>query len=116
MAQTRVFVPQDAVEAWLTEGRAEFAQDMLTLDGHVFRVSAAVRFVAEVTGGADAARLVGRVKSRQQLVALSAEHTAQCVVLGDNAYDVIEGYLLSPQLAAVTSDLLPLLQKLFVAS
>lgn len=116
MPQTRVFVPQDAVESWLSEGRAEFTQDMLTLDGHGFRVSAAVRFVAEVTGGVDSARLVGRVKSREQLVALSAEHTAQSVVLGDNAYDVIEGYLLSPQLAAVTSNLLPLLQKLFGTS
>lgn len=116
MSQTRVFVPQDAVESWLTEGRAELTQDVLTLDGYVFRVSAAVRFVAEVTGGADSARLVGRVKTREQLVSMSAEHTAQSVVLGDNAYDVIEGYVLSPQAATLGTDPMPVLQKLFASS
>jgi hypothetical protein len=113
MAQARVFVPQDAVEGWLSEGRADLSQDLLTLDGRRFQVSGAVRFVAEVSGAPDEARLVGRVKSREQLLALSAEHSGQSVVLGDNAYDVVEGYLLAPEGATAGSDLMPGLQKLF---
>jgi hypothetical protein len=109
MPQTRVFVPQEAVEGWLTEGRADLTQDTFILDGHAFLVSGAVRFLAEVSGAADSAQLVGRVKSREQLEALSAEHSGESVVLGDNAYEVREGYLLSAQSELPVS----LLQKLF---
>ncbi|MDB4972381.1 MAG: hypothetical protein JWN48_722 [Myxococcaceae bacterium] len=113
MPQARVFVPQDAVESWLSEGRADLTHDTLTFDGQLFRVAGAVRFLSEVSGSPDAARLVGRIKSREQLEALSAEHSGASVVLGDNAYEVAEGYLLSLQRPMSASESILLLQKLF---
>ena len=113
MVQTRVFVPQEAVESWIGEGRARLTQDSLTLEGHAFTVASAVRFLAEVTGSPDQADLVGRVKSREQLEALAAEHSGESVLLGDNAYQVSEGYLLGMQHAPLVGDPVQLLQKLF---
>ncbi|MEY4513388.1 MAG: hypothetical protein RLZZ450_5510 [Pseudomonadota bacterium] len=112
MPQARVFVPQDAVESWLTDGRADLTRDTLTFEGVAFRVSGAVRFLAEVAGGGDEPRLVGRIKTRDQLLALSAEHSGESVLLGDNAYQVSEGYLLAPE-SADEPDLVSRIHKLF---
>jgi hypothetical protein len=112
MPQARVFVPQDAVESWLTDGRADLTRDTLTFEGVAFRVAGAVRFLAEVAGGGDEPRLVGRVKTRDQLLSLSAEHSGESVLLGDNAYQVTEGYLLSPE-GADGPDLVSRIHKLF---
>lgn len=96
MSEARLFVPQEALESWVSEGRAEFGGESLTFEGQRFHVTNGVRFVAEVAGGRDELGLVGRVKSQEQLSALSAEHAGTSVVLGDDAYQVVEGYLLSP--------------------
>ncbi|MDB4974690.1 MAG: hypothetical protein JWN48_3031 [Myxococcaceae bacterium] len=113
--QTRVFVPQDAVELWLSEGRASLTQDTLTLDGQPFLVSGAVRFLSEVSGAPDEPNLVGRVKSREQLEALEAEHAGDSVVLRDNAYEVAEGYLLALVHETAAAESFALLQTLFAS-
>jgi len=103
MSQARVFVPQEALESWLTSGRAVLAGDTLALDEQRFAVAGAVRVLAEVAGGGDACSLVGRVQTSAQLEALGAEHSGTTVLLGDDAYQVIEGYALCP-LAPMGSD------------
>jgi hypothetical protein len=117
MPHSRVFVPQDAVESWLTDGRADLNQDLLTFDGVAFRVSGAVRFLAEVAGGPDEQRLVGKVKTSEQLALLEAEHAGDSVLLGESAYQVTEGYVLSPEReSAGTPDLVSRLHRLFSRS
>lgn len=110
--QARMFVPQEALERWLTNGRGALEGDTFTLDGFAFEAEPAVRFVAEVAGGPDEHALLGRVKSRTQLAPLGAEHSPEAVVLGDNAYHVIEGFALSPRNEGAR-DLYPELIELF---
>jgi hypothetical protein len=112
MPNARVFVPQEALESWLTEGRALLVRDTLTVEDQLFHVTGAVRFVAEVAGGGDELGLVGRVKSREQLAVLGAEHSGESVLLRDNAYHVVEGYLLSPVVEGKL-DLYPRILSLF---
>jgi len=112
MADARVFVPQEAVESWISEGRAELLGDVLALDGERFTVTGAVRILAEVAGGGDLRELVGRVKTTQQLEALHADHVGASLTLGDDAYEVIEGYTLSP-VAPSAIDPYPQLVRLF---
>ncbi len=50
-------------------------------------------FTVEGTGEPDAAELVGRCKTLEQIEALGGEHYADSVVLNDNAYQVVEGFL-----------------------
>ena len=59
-------------------------------------LTAALHFKGEVAGGPDENKLVGKVKSLEAVAGLSGEHCADSVVLGDNAYDVEEGFIALP--------------------
>ena len=96
MAHARVFIPLSRLEQWLSDGRAQIDGDTLTLGGQQFEMMNAVRFLAEVAEGKDEHGLVGRVKSLAQIERLGAEHTGESVLLGDSAYQVVEGYTLVP--------------------
>jgi hypothetical protein len=104
MSANRVFFPQQALDTWLETGRASLVGDELTIlpEARRFLLTSAVRFVAEVAEGRDPHDLVGKVKDLEQLAAIQGEHSAQSVIIGDNAYDVIEGFL---------GELLPALKK-----
>ena len=93
MPPSRVFIPQEALEAWLSSGTVHMVGETLFVDGQPFALESAVRFVNEVAGGGDAPHLLGHVKTLTQLTALGGEHCADSVVLGDNAYEVVEGFL-----------------------
>ena len=94
MLLARVFVPQEALEAWLS----------LAARAHGRRDAVRRRPVVRA-GGRAAFRDRGRgrrrtstsssasVKTMEQLGELGGEHVSASVVLGDNAYEVIEGFL-----------------------
>jgi hypothetical protein len=94
----RVFVSQETLDHWMSEGRVEVDGETMTLnpERQEFRLTTAVHFLAEVAGGGDEAALVGKVKGLEEIVALGGEHCAASVVLGDNAYEVVEGFLGAP--------------------
>ena len=98
MAANRVFLPQDALDRWLSEGRVEVEGETMTLrpEGQQFRLKTAVRFMSEVASGGDQQKLVGKVKDLEQLVGIGGEHCADSVILGDNAYQVVEGFVGEP--------------------
>jgi hypothetical protein len=102
MTMCRLFLSQVALDQWLGEGRAKIEGEELTdtTTGHKFRLITGVRFVSEVTGAPDTAQLVGKVKDAEQLEALQAELMSGSVVLGDNAYEVQEGFVGTPVVMA----------------
>jgi hypothetical protein len=109
MGVNRVFFPQEALDAWLAEERVSLEGDLLTLleKGQRFKIESAVRVLAEVADGGDAPGLVGKVKTVPQLEALEAEHASGSLVLGDNAYELVEGFVGLPleSVEAAGSDL-----------
>jgi len=96
--RTRVFFPQTALDEWISENRVELKGEELTLmrEGRRYRIIEAVRVMREVTGADDPHELLGRVKTRGFLVELGAELLEGSMILGDNAYDVIQGFVGSP--------------------
>lgn len=102
MTTCRLFLSQEALDVWLGEGRAKIDGEELTdtQTGHKFRLITGVRFVSEVTGSPDTAQLVGKVKDAEQLEALKAELMSGSVILGENAYEVQEGFVGTPVIAA----------------
>lgn len=102
MTTCRLFLSQEALDVWLGEGRAKIDGEELTdtQTGHKFRLITGVRFVSEVTGSPDTAQLVGKVKDAEQLEALKAELMSGSVILGENAYEVQEGFVGTPVVAA----------------
>jgi hypothetical protein len=94
----RVFFPQTALDVWLTDGTVDLRGDELTIagEGRRYRLTEAVRIVNEVTGGTDAHDLLGRVKPKAFLEDKKAEILEGSLLLGDNAYDVVPGWLGEP--------------------
>jgi hypothetical protein len=95
MPTNRAFFSQDWVDRWLAEGRVSLEGDVLALgaDGPSFQLSSAVLFRAEVASGDDALKLCGRVKTLAAVRELSGEHAPGSVVIGENAYEVLDGFI-----------------------
>jgi hypothetical protein len=100
--QNRVFFPQTALDVWLTDGAVDLTGDELTIlseglaEGRRYRLIEAVRIVNEVTGTEDGNALLGKVKSKELLAEKKAELLESSLLLGDNAYDVVPGWLGEP--------------------
>ena len=95
MATNRAFFSQDLVGRWLAMGRITLEGDVLTCvpAGPAFHLSTALLFVNEVASGHDAQGLCGKVKTLAAVEELSGEHAPGSVVLGDHAYEVVDGFL-----------------------
>ena len=96
--RNRVFFPQTALDEWLGENRADIKGEELTLrsEGRRYRIIEAVRVIREVTGADDPHELLGRVKTRAFLSELGAELLESSMIMGDNAYDVVQGFIGAP--------------------
>jgi hypothetical protein len=98
MPQNRVFIPQEALDVWLSDDRVSIDNDLLTLkpEGQQFRLQTAVRFLSEVAGGGDALSLVGKVKDLGQITAIGGDYSSGSVVIDPDAYEVLEGFVGAP--------------------
>lgn len=98
MAPNRVFFPQRALDLWLLEAKIDFSGRELVIkaENRQYQVVEAVRILQEVSGTVDLFDLVGRVKSVNYLTELGAEILETSMILGDNAYEVVPGFLGSP--------------------
>jgi len=96
--KNRVFFPQAALDAWIAEDRVDLRNDELTIksEKRKYRIIEAVRIMSEVTGSPDENELVGKVKSHAFLTELGAEIVEGSVILGDNAYDAVQGFVGAP--------------------
>lgn len=96
--QNRIFFPQDALDRWLASGDIEVSGNELTIvaEARRYRIAEGARIVREVTGSPDQNDLVGKVKSKRFLEELGAELLETSMIIGDNGYDVLPGWLGSP--------------------
>ena len=95
MAPNRAFFPQRALDAWLAEAKIDFTGRDLVLRAaqRRYQVVEAARVIQEVSGQEDIYDLVGRVKSVIFLTELGAEILESSMLLGDNAYEVVTGFM-----------------------
>jgi hypothetical protein len=96
--RNRIFFPQEALDVWMADDRVDFSSEELTLkpENRKYRVVEAVRVLREVTDGSDPNELIGKVKSRAFLAELGAEVLEGSMIIGDNAYDVVQGFAGAP--------------------
>ncbi|MRG97205.1 hypothetical protein [Polyangium spumosum] len=96
--KNRVFFPQVALDEWLGEDRVDLRNDELTIksEGRKYRIIEAIRVLSEVSGSPDSHELLGKVKSKAFLAELGAEILETSMILGDNAYDVVPGFVGAP--------------------
>lgn len=92
---TKLFLPQAQLEEWALADKADLREGKLVVmaeGGASFPVTPAVHFV-QLVSGEDSQGLVARVKTEEQLARLGAEQMADSVLVGDNAYEVVPGYV-----------------------
>lgn len=96
--RNRIFFPQAALDEWISLDRVDLRGEELTIkaEGRKYRIVEAVRVLREVSGSSDDNELVGRVKSRAFLGELGAEIFEGSMLIGDNAYDVVPGFVGAP--------------------
>jgi len=94
----RIFFAQASLDVWLADGAVDLTGTELTIvaEGRRYRLAEAARVVKEVTGSPDPHELMGRVKSTHYLEELGAELMEGSMILGDNAYDVVPGFMATP--------------------
>ena len=94
----RVFFPQAALDQWLVDDAIDLDGSELNIraEARRYRLAEAVHISSEVSGSPDPHDLVGRVKSRSFLTELGAELLETSMLLGDNAYEVVPGWLGAP--------------------
>jgi hypothetical protein len=90
----RLFVSQELLDQWSVEGKIELSGNLLKIqsEDRTFALTPGVRFLRLAAGG-DGQRLVGKVKSEDQLTAMGGELYMSSVLLGEDAYDVQGGFL-----------------------
>ena len=89
-----LFVPQSVLDKWSEQGRIEVNGNVLTILGEQksFALTPAVRFL-KMEAGEDNAGLLAKVKTTDALKQMGAEHYMESVILGENAYQVQQGFL-----------------------
>jgi hypothetical protein len=93
--QNRVFFPQSALDQWMLDGTVDLEGLRLTIlaEARHYTLAEAVRVVAEVSGTDDVHELVGRVKAKPFLEELGSEIVENSMIIGDNAYDIVPGWV-----------------------
>lgn len=91
----RLFISQERLDHWSSEGKATLAGDVMTLPalGRSFRLHTAYHMIRLSTEGDDTHGLLGKVKTEAQLTALGAELLGSSIVLDEMAYDCEPGFL-----------------------
>ena len=90
-----VFITQKVLTDWADAGKVELNDTTLLLvqENRTVDLHPAVRFFCVVGGEADPHGLLGKVKTREQLKEMGAEHYMDSVIHGDVAYQVVEGFM-----------------------
>lgn len=102
MRPNRVFFPQQLLDAWIADDRVDITGTALLLrdEGRRYDIAEAVHVLRDAAGGGDTNALLGKVKTREQLQDIGAEVFEGSMILGDDAYDVMPGFIGTPVGAA----------------
>lgn len=97
----KLFLPHQTLEDWSVSEKADLQDGklLITEGKTTYPVAAAVHFL-KLVSGEDSQGLLGRVKTSAQLSELKAEHYADSCIVGEAAYEVVEGYVTEVQTAA----------------
>jgi hypothetical protein len=95
---TKVFLPQDLVDSWVTADKVELTGETMTFRSRGLTLRLVPGFYFDrVSGGSDDGhQLLGRAKSRAAISALGAEVYMNSVLLGETAYEVEAGFIAKP--------------------
>lgn len=89
-----LFISQETLTAWVEQDKVSLENNRITIkaDGRKLDLAEAVRFV-KVESGEDQAKLIGKVKTAEQLRQMGVERCGESVIVGDVVYAIQEGFM-----------------------
>ncbi len=95
-----IFISQEQMEKYISEGVADISNNniVLRLDKtYIGNLEDAVYFLRNVVNPSDSRDLIGRVLTKDEVKSLNADIMKNSVIIGDDAYDVEEGFMVFEQ-------------------
>jgi hypothetical protein len=92
----KIFIPQEKLEAWVNEGKISMADNVITtLAGNrvSYTLIPAFKFVRLTSGDTDSEKLIGLVKTKDDIKHLKPDIFMDSIIIGDKAYEVEMGYI-----------------------
>lgn len=97
MPGAKIFILPEELERWMDEANASIKDDCITLpdlpDSYV--LSPVVHVTRLVAGDEDAAELEGKILPVSSLEMEGLEYFQNSLIAGDNAYEAVEGFMIS---------------------
>lgn len=92
----KIFLPQEKLEAWVKDGRVSFSDNVITtLTGNrlKYKLVPAYKFIKLTSGDVDEPKLLGSVKTKDDIKHLKPDIFLDSIIIGDIAYEVEMGYI-----------------------
>ena len=92
----KIFLPQQKLEDWVNSGKITFSNNIITtLSGNKisYKLIPAYKFLKLTSGDNDEPKLLGLVKSQNDLKHLKPDIFLDSIIIGDLAYEVETGYI-----------------------
>lgn len=92
----RLFVAQSALDRWIDAGGISLDADVMRLSAApsvAFFVNPAVYFVSIDGGTQDPFDIIGACKTSHELAQMGADHYETSVLIGENSYTVVPGFV-----------------------
>ena len=92
----KIFLPQEKLEAWVKDGKISFSDNVITtLTGNrvKYKLVPAYKFIKLTSGEVDEPKLLGSVKTKDDIKHLKPDIFLDSIIIGDIAYEVEMGYI-----------------------
>jgi hypothetical protein len=92
----KIFIPQQKLEDWVNGGKITFSDNVITtLTGNKlkYKLVPAYKFLKLTSGNKDELKLLGLIKSQDDLKHLKPDIFLDSIIIGDLAYEVETGYI-----------------------
>ncbi len=96
MTKKKIFIPQEKLEIWVHEGKISMTNNVITtLTGKKvsYKLIPAFKFLRLTSGNSDTERLIGTVKTKDDIKHLKPDIFMDSIIIGDKAYEVEMGYI-----------------------
>jgi len=95
-ARKKIFIPQEKLEAWVQEGKITISDNVITtVTGNKlsYNLIPAFKFLKLTSGDSDSEKLIGTVKTKDDIKHLKPDIFMDSIIIDNNAYEVEMGYI-----------------------
>jgi len=92
----KIFIPQSKLEVWMEEGKISISENVITTLTETkmsYKLIPAFKFLKLTSGDSDSDKLIGTVKTKEDIKHLNPDIFMDSIIIGNRAYEVEMGYI-----------------------